>query len=288
MLVIDLSIVAIANYHVLRKYTQEEHLTAELWATKTLEAISALKITTNAITKRWHTVLVMDEGPSWRKLVSGTYKYGRVRNDHMMEIRPEMEAIVKGAEKCFSVASLEADDLAYILTKQFSNVTLVSNDGDFKALVRGHGHSWLTYSDRKEYRLPNDHTIAVDMAVKANLSKAFLGCPTDAVAPIYKESAFDKFAMCLKDVELSVKEEFLRTGQAEELLNFMCAYNNLRLVDITGATVSAFNRLLDNFMLTGYCTELYELFCPEAYAKAMAWIDSNRSELSSLNKFSLF
>jgi len=280
MLIIDNSIVTLANYYVISKYTAQEDITAEQLANKVIEAVKALELSSKTQSNKHATVLVMDKGRAWRKALSPSYKNGRVGNEKYMEIRPETEERLAGAFLTFGIEGLEADDLAYILTSHYAIARLVSNDGDFEAMVRGHGHSWLKYSDRKEYRLPNDHSIAIDIAVKANVKKAFLGCPGDNVPPVYNESQFQRFSACIKEIDTETKEHFLRTGIVDDVLNCICVYNNL--------PSSAYNYLFDNYLLTGYSEVIYNMFCPAPYAQAKQWMLDNKENLSGLKEIRYF
>lgn len=281
MVVVDGSIVQLANYYVMCKYhAVQSDITAEALARKVSEAIYALEMSTGARSAKRPMILVLDRGSSWRKALDNRYKFARVGNEHYASIRLEAEEILAQSFTTFVVPGLEADDLAYILTKNFSNVTLVSNDGDFKSMVRGHGHSWMKYSDKSVFRLPNEHSIAVDVAVRNGLEKAFLGCPTDGVAPIFREAQYERFAACIRDMDMVYKEEFLKTGVPEDALTFMCMMNAL------DSRTQGY--LLDNYFLTGYSEMNYQLFCPHLLAQANAWIDENRALLASPKKINLF
>lgn len=280
MLVIDSSILQVANFYVLCKFNNVERITGTMLADKVSEAVRALELNQRTKSQNQPTVLVFDRGRSWRKLLSSSYKMSRQGNEHYAAIRPEAEALLEKVFLTYAIDGLEADDLAYLLTSHYSNVTLVSNDGDFEAMVRGHGHAWLKYADKSVYRLNNNYSIAVDQAVKANVRKMFIGCASDQVAPVYRESQFEEYARCIKDMDMHYKEAYLKTGVVDELLTFMCMYNGLPL--------AAQGYLMDNYFLTGYSEVIYQAFCPKQLAEAKAWLSDNKDNLSGLKKISYF
>jgi 5'-3' exonuclease len=180
-----------ANYYVQRKYVSEEQLTAEFLADLTIRAVQNLQARLIGISNV-KVVLVHDIGKSFRYRLFPEYKAGRPDHEHYKSIK--MDAIRLIGEKStiinFGVDGLEADDLAYLMSTQLSDCWFVSNDNDWKTILRHPAQRFYKYTnpvgwfqltslDRREL-------------VEPIMEKILLGCKSDKIPSVIKPSQFKK------------------------------------------------------------------------------------------------
>ena len=205
-LVIDASCVMMSNYYVQRKYVSEEQLTAEFLADLTIRAVQNLQARLIGISNV-KVVLVHDIGKSFRYRLFPEYKAGRPDHEHYKSIKMDCIRLIGERSNIinFGVDGLEADDLAYLISTQIDDVWFVSNDNDWKTILRHLAQRFYKYTNPVGwFQLTN--FFRYDL-VEPIMEKILLGCKSDKIPSVIKPSQFKRINW--EDVPQPLSEEIL-------------------------------------------------------------------------------
>lgn len=190
-LIVDSSCVLMANYYVQRKYAEEAEISAEYLADITIRAVYNLlgKLGLYETT----VVLVHDIGKSFRYNLYDDYKSGRPEHNHYKSIK--LNTIKHIGEKSnfinFGIDTLEADDLGYLLSSQFTDSWFVSNDNDWKTVLCFPAQRFYKY---KGSNLESWFDISgINWEFKLAepiMEKILLGCKSDTISSIITKKKF--------------------------------------------------------------------------------------------------
>lgn len=187
-LLVDSSCVLMANYYVLRKTMEEQEITHQILAQQTKNAVFNLKARLGLY--KTPTIMVHDFGKSFRYRLYDNYKAGRPSHEHYKSIRSETISLLEESGIIqFGVNSLEADDIAYLICSNISDVWVVSNDNDWKCILRHPAQRFYKYTNPQGW-FSTSSNLEQESQFRLILEKILLGCKSDSIPSAIKPKQF--------------------------------------------------------------------------------------------------